>query len=368
MPDGSQILPGALSAEALRRAERLDELEAIFSFHRRNFLATVLTDDDVEMLCRLGRQGLRDNTVRALASDLVYLETWCLMSTGDALPWPAPEALLLEFVAHHRASHSGDAKANDVSMPDHVRQGLQSRGLLRAATGHSIDTVRRRLSSWRSLAKARGLAVGSWSSVMRDVLQSTRQASAASRETHAVTGEVLQKLLTTCNANLLHDIRDRALLLTAFASGGRRRAELVNLQVEDLVDGEPLVDAGDASSPQACLIIRLKPSGANSPKQAEVRMVGYPVVALKQWLADAGIHSGPIFRRIDQWGNVDWRPLTPQSVSLILKTRCRKAGVDPAGFSSQSLRLGYVLEASQLGIPLPEIMRQAQLKSRPRLP
>ena len=97
-------------------------------------------------------------------------------------------------------------------------------------------------------------------------------------------------------------------------------------------------------------------------------MVGYPVVALKQWLADAGIHSGPVFRRIDQWGNVDWRPLTPQSVSLILKTRCRKAGVDPATFSSQSLRLGYVLEASRLGIPLPEIMRQAQLKSQPRLP
>ncbi|WP_161974282.1 integrase [Rhizobium deserti] len=368
MSEGSRILADALSPEALKRAERLDELEGIFSFNRRNFLATVLADDDVETLCRLSRQGLSNNTVRALASDLVYLETWCLMSTGDALSWPAPEALLLQFVAHHRRRDGGKAKASELSMPAQVQQGMQSRGLLRGATGHSSATVRRRLTSWRSLAKARGLALGSWSSVIKDVLQSTRQASAVSEGTRAVTSDVLQKLLATCNTNLLHDIRDRALLLTAFASGGRRRAELVNLQVEDLLDGEPLDDAGDASSPQPCMIIRLKPSGANSSKQGEVRMVGYPVVALKQWLADSGIHSGSVFRRIDQWGNVDWRALTPQSVGLILKTRCRKAGVDPAKISSQSLRLGYVLEASQLGIPLSEIMHQAQLRSRPRLP
>jgi hypothetical protein len=28
---------------------------------------------------------------------------------------------------------------------------------------------------------------------------------------------------------------------------------------------------------------------------------------LKQWLAEAAIRGGPVFRRIDQWGNVDRR-------------------------------------------------------------
>ena len=47
----------------------------------------------------------------------------------------------------------------------------------------------------------------------------------------AVTGDVLGKLLATCAANSLVDIRDRALLLTAFASGGRRRSEVAGLRV-----------------------------------------------------------------------------------------------------------------------------------------
>jgi integrase len=366
MSDGSKILTAALSPDVLKRAERLDELETIFSFHRRNLLAAVLTDHDVETLCWFGRQGLRDNTVRALASDLAYLETWCLLSTGAALPWPAPEDLLLQFVAHHLPRDSDEAKANDASMPAEVQQGLQSSGLLRAPHGHSPDTVRRRLTSWASLTKARGIDGGSWSFAMEAALEAARRRKPPTRETKALTAELLQKLLATCKANLLHDIRDRALLLTAFASGGRRRAELVNLQVQDLVDGEPVHGAGEASPPRPCLTIRLKPAGKNASRHAEVRMVGYPVHALKQWLAAAEIQSGPIFRRIDQWGNVDWRPLSPQSVNLILKARCQKAGLDPASFSADSLRLGYLLEASELGIPLPEIMHQAQLKSPPR--
>lgn len=35
------------------------------------------------------------------------------------------------------------------------------------------------------------------------------------------------------------DLRDRALLLTALASGGRRRSEMAPLRVEDLTDEAP---------------------------------------------------------------------------------------------------------------------------------
>jgi hypothetical protein len=41
------------------------------------------------------------NTLRALASDLGYLEAWCRAATGKPLPRPATEALALKFVAHH---------------------------------------------------------------------------------------------------------------------------------------------------------------------------------------------------------------------------------------------------------------------------
>ena len=77
----------------------------------------------------------------------------------------------------------------------------------------------------------------------------------------------------------------------------------------------------------------------------------------------AQIETGPIFRRIDQWGNVDRRALTPQSVNLILKARCRKADLDPEAFSAHGLRSGYLTEAANRGIPLQEAMQQSLHKS-----
>ncbi|MEY9102764.1 integrase [Sinorhizobium fredii] len=92
-------------------------------------------------------------------------------------------------------------------------------------------------------------------------------------------------------------------------------------------------------------------------------LIGRPVTALKRWLAEAGIAAGPVFRRIDQWGNVDRRALTPQSVNLILKARAKQAGLEPALLSVHGLRSGYLTEAANRGIPLPEAMQQSLHKS-----
>ncbi len=58
----------------LSRAEELDALDAILPFARRDQLATLLTDDDVATLKHLAKEGMGANTLRALASDLGYLE------------------------------------------------------------------------------------------------------------------------------------------------------------------------------------------------------------------------------------------------------------------------------------------------------
>ncbi|MGX5806375.1 integrase, partial [Bradyrhizobium sp. Arg314] len=94
-------LPKPASDDTLRRAAALDALDAVLPFGRRAILAEILTDDDVDTLRHLATQGMGDNSLRALASDLGYLEAWCLAATGFSLPWPAPEALLIKFVAHH---------------------------------------------------------------------------------------------------------------------------------------------------------------------------------------------------------------------------------------------------------------------------
>ena len=47
---------------------------AILPMDRRERLAELLTDDDVETLKHLAREGMGENSLRALASDLAYLE------------------------------------------------------------------------------------------------------------------------------------------------------------------------------------------------------------------------------------------------------------------------------------------------------
>ena len=43
---------------------------------RRGRLAEILAEDDVETLKHLAREGMDENSLRALASDLAYLEAW----------------------------------------------------------------------------------------------------------------------------------------------------------------------------------------------------------------------------------------------------------------------------------------------------
>ena len=353
---------------AQRRAAELDVLDAILPFGRRDQLAELLTDEDVATLKRLAGQRMGDNTVRALASDLGYLEAWCCLATGSPLPWPAPESLLLTFVAHHLwdpVLRQGDP---DHGMPEEVMLALRLKGLLRSTGPHAPATVRRRLTSWSILTRARGVS-GAFSepsvkSALRLTISSSDPQKRKSKK--AVTGDVMARLIAACAGDRLVDLRDRAMLLMAFASGGRRRSEVAGLMLEDLTEDEP--DRATAGDPAAALMPRLtirlgRTKTATADDNEHVVLTGEPVVALKCWIAEAKIESGAVFRRIDQWGNLDRRPLTPQSINLILKSRIAKAGLDPEQFSAHGLRSGYLTEAASRGIPLPEAMRQSQHKS-----
>jgi hypothetical protein len=53
--------------------------------NRRDRLAKLLTDDDVETLKHLPREGMGENNLRALASDLAYLEAWANAAADQPL-------------------------------------------------------------------------------------------------------------------------------------------------------------------------------------------------------------------------------------------------------------------------------------------
>jgi integrase len=182
----------------------------------------------------------------------------------------------------------------------------------------------------------------------------------------AVTRDILDKLAATCATDRLADTRDLAILLVAFASGGRRRSEVARLRVEQLGEEQDVpLDPRDPNSPTLpCISVQLgRTKTADADDEGRVFVVGPPVEALREWLFRADIQTGPVFRAIDRWEAIEERALTPQSINLIVKRRCAMAELDPREFTAHGLRSGFLTEAARQGIGLPEAMQQSQHRS-----
>jgi integrase len=348
-----------------RRAEELDTIAAVLPLERRDELAELLTDHDVETLRHLVNQGMGDNTLRALTSDLAYLEAWGLAATGRSLPWPAPEALLLKFVAHHLWDPQRRENDSDHGMPADVDQNLRNQGFLKSVGPHAPATVRRRLANWSTLSKWRGFDGAFASPALKSAIRLAIRAAPRQRlrkSAKAVTGDVLAKLLATCATDSLRDLRDRAILMVAFASGGRRRSEIAGLRVEQLSPEAP-IEMPDGP-PLPSLAIHLgRTKTSNGEQDGVVYLTGRPVEALNAWMTAGKIESGSVFRAIGRWGNIARRALDPQSVNAIIKQRALMAGLEAGEFSAHGLRSGYLTEAAIRGIPLPEAMEQSRHRS-----
>lgn len=348
-----------------RRSRELDTIASVLPIDRRDELAELLTDQDVETLRHLLNQGMGDNTLRALASDFAYLEAWGLAATGQSLPWPAPETLLLKFVAQHLWDPEKRASDPEHGMPADVDENLRRQGFLKSTGPHAPATVRRRLANWSTLTKWRGLDGAFASPALKSAIRLAVRAVPRTRRrksAKAVTSDVLAKLLATCATDSLRDLRDRAILMFAFASGGRRRSEIAGLRLEQLTVEAPIETEGGPALPS--LAIHLGRTKTTSGEEDQVvYLTGGPVEALNAWLAAAKIDKGSVFRGIGRWGTVSRHALDPQSVNAILKQRAEMAGLEPEEFSAHGLRSGYLTEAANRGIPLPEAMEQSRHRS-----
>jgi integrase len=138
------------------------------------------------------------------------------------------------------------------------------------------------------------------------------------------------------------------LLLLGFA-GAFRRSELVALDVADVEEmSEGLrvnIRGGKTDQERAGTTIAIVRGS-----------VACPVAAVKEWLVAAGITEGAIFRRVNKGGNVLPDRLTAQSVSLIVKARAKRAGLDPRSFAGHSLRSGFLTSAARRGASVFKMM------------
>jgi integrase len=84
---------------------------------------------------------------------------------------------------------------------------------------------------------------------------------------------------------------------------------------------------------------------------------------VQNWLAQADIVDGPVFRPIRKGGVIRATRLTGHAVASLLKEYVRAAGLVADTFSGHSLRAGFVTSAVRAGEPERRIMRQAGHKS-----
>jgi integrase len=153
----------------------------------------------------------------------------------------------------------------------------------------------------------------------------------------------LQKLLAHV-PDTLGGVRDRALLLVGFA-GALRRSELAALDVEQVEfnsDG---------------LVVLLDLSKTDPEGKGETVAIPFgshhatcPVRALKKWLEDARVQSGPLFRAVDRHGRVSDEGLHANSIGAIVKRACRTAGYNAKEFAGHSLRAGLATQAATNGV------------------
>jgi integrase len=347
----------------------IDALAGFLPLATRDRLAETLSLAEIETLTHLAKTGTGPNSLRALSSDLAYLEAWARVATDAPLVWPATETTVLRFIAHHLWDEEEHERNAEHGMPEAVAEALRAEGRLKSTGPHAPATVRRRLALWSSLHRWRGLDGPFGNPSIRNALRLAIRAAdrpRARKSPAAITRDILDQLLATCGRGRAVDLRDRALLLLAFGSGGRRRSEIARLKVDDLEEREPV--AVDPKAPNdeklPVLAIRLRRTKTSSADAGEsVLVVGRPVEALRAWLAFSKIDAGPVFRRVDKWGNIGAAALDPQSVNAMIKSRCAIAGLDPGEFSAHGLRSGYLTEAARAGVPLPEAMQQSRHRS-----
>lgn len=296
----------------------------------------------------LMHEGESANTRNSYQSAMRYWSAWHALRFDRQMQLPLDVPCVLQFIIDHAQRQTGAGLANE--MPMHIDRALVEAGYKAREGALSHNTLVHRMAVLSKAHQVHGLANPCQDGAVRELMSRTRKAYARRGEgpakKDALTRDLLEQLLQTCDDSL-RGRRDRALLLFAWSSGGRRRSEVAGADMRHL----------RAVGPQEFIYTlahsKTNQSGRDAPENHKP-VTGRAAQALADWLRAAAIQEGPIFRRIRKGGHVG-EPLSPAAVRDIVKQRCALAGVE-GDFSAHSLRSGFVTEAGRQNVPLPDTM------------
>jgi integrase len=319
-------------------------------------------------------EGQSANTRRTYETALLYWGAWYALRYGQALTAPVPSPVVMQFVLDH-LQHNPLAETSEPTpfapssrtsqhlLPLQIDALLIGGGYKAKPGAWSLATVETRLAA---LSRAHDVLIASnprnlapesnplRSPAVRHLMSAVRRTYARrppdQQRTRpvAATRSVMQALLATCGDDLI-GIRDRALLLFGFASGGRRRSEIVAATLENVRrDGDGFIyELGHSKTNQ---------SGLRSPENFKP-IQGEAAAALDIWLQElfrSKITEGAIFRRILN-GQIH-EPLKDAAVRDIVRRRAQMADQPLGKLSAHSLRSGFVTESGRQNIAIGEAM------------
>jgi site-specific recombinase XerD len=278
----------------------------------------------LEQAREFARQSKAENTLRGYRTDWRNFCEWC--DSHHLSPLPASPDVVAAYIA-------------------------ECAGRLK------VGSIQRRLNAIAEAHKAMGLDSPTSSGMVRNTLKGIKRTmgTAAVQKSAALTDDI-RAMVAATNAGLI-GARDRALILLGFA-GAFRRSELVGLDVEDCAFGKD------------GLAITLRRSKTDQDGAGRKIGIPYganpetcPVRVLQDWMEQAGITGGPLFRSLNRHGQMQPGRLSGIDVARVVKKLAERAGLDAAKYAGHSLRAGHATSAAIAGASERSIMSQTGHRS-----
>jgi site-specific recombinase XerD len=267
-----------------------------------------LNSIEIETLDNI-RLSKSPNTIRAYKSDFNHFVEFCKKNSFKSLP---AEPKVVSFYLTHL---SGISKVST------LKRRLASISVIHKLKGHYID-IKHPL-------------------IIENLMGIQRKKGVFQKSKNPILINELKEIINVIeknNTNELKKNRDKALILIGF-SGGFRRSELVNIDLEDI------------EFTKEGLKIFIKRSKTDQSGEGMTKAIPYfkeksfcPVIFLKNWIEVSNIKKGLLFN------------ISDKMVAILIKRYLLKAGFDSKKYSGHSLRSGFATVAADFGADEKSIM------------
>jgi site-specific recombinase XerD len=262
------------------------------------------------------RSSKSANTIRAYKSDFNHFVDFCKKNNLKSLP---ADPKIVSFYITHLSLNS------------------------------KVSTLKRRLASISVIHKLKGHYIDiKHPLIIENLMGIQRKKGVFQKSKNPILVNELREIINIIeknNTNELKKIRDKALILIGF-SGGFRRSELVNIDLDDIEFTKEGVK------------IFIKRSKTDQSGEGKTKAIPYfkeksfcPVIFLKQWIEISKIQKGLIFN------------ISDKMVALLIKRYISKAGFDSKKYSGHSLRSGFATVAADSGADEKSIMNMTGHKT-----